>query len=279
MKIGVLSGKGGTGKTLISVNLASVIENSVYLDCDVEEPNGELFFKPEISETRDVNVDIPEFNNDKCIGCHECVDFCNFNALAFIFEKPVLFKEICHSCGGCSLVCQHDAVKEVKKIVGTVEIGKSLNNVVATGKMKIGEASGVPIVKELLKETLKYGSSEVIIDCPPGSGCLVHESIQSVDYCVLVAEPTLFGTHNLEMVYELAKIFRKPIGVVLNKCLEEYNPSEEFCRKNNIKIIGRVPFDHDLGSMNSKGIIATRNSEKYKEVFEKIYNNIRNEVL
>jgi MinD superfamily P-loop ATPase len=216
MKIAVLSGKGGTGKTFVSVNLASSVPESVYVDCDVEEPNGHLFFKPKEVEERKISVKIPVIDHKKCDGCRACIEFCRFNALAFVGGKVKVFNEVCHSCGGCKLVCPKEAITEIDKVIGEVQKGVSGNNIVYTGILKIGEVSGVPIIKELLEEN-KNTEAEVFIDCPPGSACVVMESIKDADYCVLVAEPTAFGLHNLNLVYELVKIFKKPYGVIINK--------------------------------------------------------------
>lgn len=92
VKIAVLSGKGGTGKTLVSVNLTGVAEKALYVDCDVEEPNGHLFFKPKNISEKTISVKIPAVNKSLCVGCRKCVDFCNFNALAFIKTNPSFLK-------------------------------------------------------------------------------------------------------------------------------------------------------------------------------------------
>jgi MinD superfamily P-loop ATPase len=273
MKIAVLSGKGGTGKTLVSVNLASVATRSIYVDCDVEEPNGALFFKPQAIEEALVSVKIPVINHVKCIGCRKCIDFCRFNALAFINQKVKVFDTICHSCGGCTLVCPEAAIREKDKVIGTIEEGVSDGIKVITGKLYTGEETGVPIVKRLL-ERIKIEVELTVIDCPPGSSCMVMESIKDADYCVLVAEPTTFGVHNLTMVHELVKLFDKPFGCVLNKCFEEVNPSEIFCDENNIPIIARIPFDHQLSSLNSNGEIVSRLDTHFKGLFETLLSNI-----
>lgn len=268
MKIAVLSGKGGTGKTLLSVNMAAVAEKAKYLDCDVEEPNGHLFFKPEAIETKDISVKIPIVAQDKCNGCRICVDFCKFNALAYV-NKLVIFKDICHSCGGCVLLCPEKAFTEKDRLIGKIEKGHSGNVTISSGILNIGVPSGVPIITELLKE--QAGEDEiVVIDCPPGSACIVMESIKDADYCVLVAEPTLFGVHNLEMVHELVELFQKPHGVLLNKCLEGKNPAEAFCLEKRIKILGKIPFDYELGKLNADAEIAARGSEKYRKLFSNI---------
>lgn len=276
MRIAVLSGKGGTGKTLVSVNLAASAKKAAYIDCDVEEPNGHLFFKPQGVKERAVTVKIPQVENSLCDGCRKCVDFCNFNALAHIKDKLIIFEEICHSCGGCVLVCPRKALSEKEKAIGKVQIGTSENVTIFTGILNTGEASGVPIIKQLIFED-KPKSDIEIIDCPPGSACIVMESIKDADFCVLVAEPTLFGMHNLNMVYELVKLFNKPFAVVLNKCIEGRNPSEQFCLDNNIKILCKIPFDNELGTINSNAKIAVRENEKYNALFSSLLTKITKE--
>ena len=278
MRIAVLSGKGGTGKTLISVNLAAAAGKAVYLDCDVEEPNGHLFFKPEVLYEEEISVKIPVSDEKQCGGCRTCVDFCKFNALAYIKDRPVVFDEVCHSCGGCILLCPEKALSEKEKIIGKIQKGVSGQVTVYTGILNTGVASGIPLIKKLLNENRKEKGMPAIIDCPPGSACIVMESIRDADYCILAAEPTLFGVHNLNMVYELVKLFRKPYGVVLNKCQEGENPAERFCEEKGIRVLDRIPFDNELGTMNSNAKIAVRESEKYRALFSSLLKTVTEEV-
>ena len=277
MKVAVLSGKGGTGKTLVAVNLANVSEQATYLDCDVEEPNGHLFFKPREITSENVLVKIPQITESLCIGCRKCVDFCKFNALAFIAGKVKLFDSICHSCGGCNLVCPTQAIVEVDKAVGRIETGVYNQVIVKSGFLNIGDASGVPIIKELLRKSTD-AQGLVVVDCPPGSACVVMESISEADYCILVAESTIFGVHNLEMVYELVKIFKKAHAVILNKCLDGFNPAEEFCRKNNIKVLAKIPFNEEIGRLNSEGLIITQENKAYDTMFRELLKTLAKEV-
>lgn len=278
MTVAVLSGKGGTGKTLISVNLAAAAGASSYIDCDVEEPNGHLFFKPEDRREETVSVGIPTVDQELCTGCRKCVEFCKFNALAYIKDTLMVFEEICHSCGGCMLLCPEKALTEKEKAIGKVQKGTSAQVSVWTGILNTGEATGIPIIKKLLVDHKAQADEPTFIDCPPGSACIVMESIQDADYCVLVAEPTLFGVHNLNMVYELVGLFHKPFGVVLNKCLEGENPAEQFCLEKGIKIIGRIPFDKELGALNSDGKIAALESKRYGELFSSLLETVKKEV-
>lgn len=278
MKIAVLSGKGGTGKTLISVNLAAVAEAATYIDCDIEEPNGYLFFRPEGVIEEEVSVKIPEADETLCDGCRKCVDFCRFNALAYIMDKVIVFEEVCHSCGGCSLVCPQNAMREKEKTIGKIQKGTSEQVKVYTGILNVGEATGIPIIEGLLSEENLKMNKLTIIDSPPGSACSVMESIKDVDYCILVAEPTLFGVHNLAMVHELVRIFNKPFGVVLNKCLGDENPAEKFCEDKDIKILDRIPFDAELGALNSRAEIVVRENKEYREKFSSLLDKVIEEV-
>jgi len=278
MKIAVLSGKGGAGKTLVSVNLAAAAEKAVYIDCDVEEPNGHLFLKPGRVNTRRIDKLIPVVKEDRCTGCRVCVDFCKFNALAYIQGTLKIFEDLCHSCGGCQLFCPEKALGEKGKEIGRIETGVSGHVHVLTGILNTGEASGIPIIHDLLKAGKEMeNEGPTIIDCPPGSACSVMESIEDADYCVLVAEPTLFGAHNLEMVHRLVTLFQKPHGVILNQCLEGENPSEIYCEEQRIPILGKIPFDRELGTMSSKALIAVREQDAYRDLFTSLLAAIREE--
>jgi len=278
MKIAVLSGKGGTGKTLVSVNLASAAKAATYIDCDVEEPNGHLFFKPENIKEEEITIKIPSVNEQLCMGCRTCTYFCRFNALAYINDKLKIFDDVCHCCGGCVLLCSVEALSEKDKVIGKVQKGTRDNVTVNTGILNYGVESGVPIIKKLLNEHKPEGKNLNFIDCPPGSACIVMESIKDADYCILVAEPTLFGVHNLNMVYELVNLFDMPHGVVLNKCLDGENPAEKFCLEKGINILDRIPFDHELGTLNSNARIAVKENEKYQTLFSSLLQKVTKEV-
>lgn len=273
MKIAILSGKGGAGKTLLAVNLAAAAEFSTYIDCDVEEPNGRIFLKPQKIKNKDVYTYLPDFDESKCIGCRKCVDFCKFNALIFIKKKPIVFSEVCHCCGGCKLVCPSNAVSEKKHTIGHLEIGKYKNVNIISGILNLGESSGIPIINAALKEGEKL-DTDIFIDCPPGSACSVMESVSNADKCVLVAEPTAFGLHNFKMVYELVTLLKKPCAVVINKQDAPYEPLENFCAQNNIEILSRIPYSPQMAEKASHGNLISEENEEYRKIFTDIFNKI-----
>lgn len=270
MKIACLSGKGGAGKTLVAVNLASVLKAGTYIDCDVEEPNGRLFFKPQNVQTKIVSTLLPDFDATKCTGCKKCVQFCRFHALMYIKEKPMVFSEVCHSCGGCLLVCPEGAVTEKTKPIGMLEIGSYKGLRIVTGVLNPGEASGVPIIRQ----SLQKAEGATIIDCPPGSACSVMESVMEADYCVLVVEPTAFGFHNFKMVHQLASLLGKNCGVVINKQDESYEPLEKYCTENALPVLARLPYDSEIAKLAAAGEIVSEKNEalrsKFCEILEKI---------
>ena len=269
MKLAVLSGKGGAGKTLLAVNLASAAGHAAYVDCDVEEPNGRLFLKPEDVSTQPVHTLLPAFDAEKCNGCRKCVDFCRFNALIYIRQTPKVFSEVCHSCGGCQMVCPTGAIREEPRSVGHLELGRRNGLQIVTGILNPGEASGVPVISAAL-ESVRDFDGLTVVDCPPGSACSVMESVQDADYCLLVAEPTAFGFHNFRMVYELCSLLKKPCGVVINKMDAPYEPLEAFCREHHLPILARIPYDPHVAALAAQGQLLYEADEGMAQQFRQI---------
>ncbi|MGN1140857.1 MAG: 4Fe-4S binding protein [Oliverpabstia sp.] len=270
MKIACLSGKGGVGKTLVAVNFAAAAGSATYIDCDVEEPNGSLFLKPQNTEKVTVSSLLPEFDAKKCTGCKKCVQFCRFHALMYIKEKPMVFSEVCHSCGGCKMVCPEGAISEKNKPIGMLEIGNHNSIHVVTGILNPGESSGVPVIREALKKA--DGLS--IIDCPPGSACSVMECVMDADYCVLVAEPTAFGFHNFKMVYELVTLLGKKCGLIINKQDVPYEPLEVFCKENHVSVLARIPYDPGIAALAADGEIIFHKNTHIHRIFSELLKKI-----
>lgn len=261
MNIGVLSGKGGTGKTLISTNL-SLKMGATYVDCDVEEPNGFIFLKPENIKSKHVYVDNPLVDKEKCILCGKCVNFCEFNALAktkeiFIFEK------LCHSCGGCKIVCPTGAMDYKKRSIGSIDEGLSGDIKCIRGILDVGEVMAVHLIEEVIRGLDKELN---IIDCSPGTSCNVVASLENLDYAVLVAEPTEFGLHDFKRAIELCRIFNVKHGVIINMVIDEDNIISRYCKDNNIRVLSIIPFDKDIARAYSRGEMISE-IDKYKCIF------------
>lgn len=269
MKIAVLSGKGGTGKTTIATSLASGF-NMNYVDCDVEEPNGYIFLKPEIEIEKTVSIPVPEFDSEKCTLCNRCVEVCQFNALAKTLDKIMLFTDLCHGCGACTIACNFDAITEVDRPIGIVEIGKYKNGSFISGKLNIKEPMGGPIISNLKKE---LSNDITLIDCPPGTSCSVVAAVEDTDFALLVTEPTKFGLHDLKLAVQLVKDMKIPLGVVVNRSHSNSDMISEYCIAENVDIIGRVPYSRKAAENYSRGNLLIEN-EEYKNIFTDIYNKL-----
>lgn len=273
MNIAVLSGKGGTGKTTVSTNLALAL-GANYIDCDVEEPNGFLFLKPKVDKEEAVMVEYPIIDLDKCTGCGACVQVCQFNALAKVKDDIMVFEKLCHGCGACEISCKYDAITYNKRQTGKIEKGKLRDINCSRGILNISEPMAVPVIRELLSG-LSQGVN--LIDCPPGTSCNVVNSLKYANGAILVTEPSEFGLHDLKMAVELVKMYNIPFGIVINKDDRKDNIVKKYCDKENIELIGTIPYDKETAVLYSKGEILY-DDLSHKKVFDKISKRVK-EVL
>lgn len=273
MNIAILSGKGGTGKTTVSTNLALAL-GANYIDCDVEEPNGFLFLKPKVNKEEAVMVEYPIIDLDKCTGCGACVQACQFNALAKVKDDIMVFEKLCHGCGACEISCKYDAITYNKRQTGKIEKGKLRDINCSRGILNISEPMAVPVIRELLSG-LPQGVN--LIDCPPGTSCNVVNSLKYANGAILVTEPSEFGLHDLKMAVELVKMYNIPFGIVINKDDRKDNIVKKYCDKENIELIGTIPYDKETAVIYSKGEILY-DDLSHKKVFDKISERVK-EVL
>ena len=273
MIIAVASGKGGTGKTTVATNLAKSIGEGVQLiDCDVEEPNSHLFLNPQIEKTEKVYVPRPNVDLDKCTYCGECAKICRFSAIVVVKEHVLVFPELCHGCGGCTLVCPEEAISEIPKPIGRVEQGKSDSLGFIHGRLEVGEAMSPPLIKAA--RGLAKENTVVIIDSPPGTSCPVIASIKGSDFCILVTEPTPFGLNDLELAVEVVFELGIPAGVVINRSDIGDLAVKEFCEQRGIPILMEIPEDRQIAEAYSSGVMMIDIIPAYRDKFRELYATI-----
>lgn len=272
--IAVASGKGGTGKTTFAVNLASALDGQVkYIDADVEEPNGHIFLKPEITQEHTVRVMVPEVNPKLCNGCGECRKVCNFNALIVLKKNVMLFPELCHSCGACLLVCPQKALLEGSRAVGKISMGEAGDISFVEGRLNEGEAKSPPVIKALRRFVSR--DRVTIIDVAPGSSCPVIEGVRLSDFVVLVTEPTPFGLHDLVLAVGMVKRLGLPHGVVLNRADLGDKEVERYCAKEGLPVLMQIPFDPQIASLCSQGKLLVPEFPELKSEFLACYDAIQ----
>ena len=273
MIITVASGKGGTGKTTVAVNMALSLENVQLLDCDVEEPNSHILLQPTITETKPVSVKFPVISEDLCNYCGKCSKFCAYNAL-FVAQKTVMvFPQLCHSCGGCMLVCPKNAITEKERQIGVIKKGEENGVEIVYGELDVGEAMAVPLIKAV-KNQMKNDKT-VIIDAPPGTACSLVASVHKTDYCILVTEPTPFGLHDLKITVQVLKDIEVPMGVVINRAGLGDRKVYEYCKKEKIPLLLEIPFNKKIAELYSRGVPFVAEMPEWKEKFLKILHTIK----
>lgn len=269
MIVAVASGKGGTGKTSVAVNMALSTGNVQLLDCDVEEPNAYLFLKPKISKTQVINVSVPIVNENVCNFCGKCADFCQYNALFIGTDKVLVFPDLCHSCGGCVLVCPAEAIKEEPYRIGTLKQGSTGDVEVVYGELDVQKPMAVPIITEVKRQIRK--DKTVILDSPPGTSCPVIQTVKGSDFCVLVTEPTPFGLHDLKIIVQVLENMNIPFGVVVNRAGAGDNRVHEFCHEKNIPVLLEIPYDKRIAELYSKGIPFSQEMLEWKTKFQELF--------
>lgn len=272
MKIAVLSGKGGTGKTTVSTSLA-FISGIPILDMDIEAPNTQLFLKGKKFKENKVKSCYPEVDMSKCNLCGECGKFCRFNAIIPAKNRVIVFEESCHDCGGCEIICKFGAITWRAREIGKIFCGKTyFNSKMEYGKLNIGEMSGVKIIKHMYRENIE---KNLIIDCPPGTSCTTVAAVEKSDYAIVVTEPSPFGLSDIKLVLKLLRDLKIPFGIVINKADSKENLVENYCQEEGIEILEKIPFDRKIAKNYSEGNIIADILPEYRKSFEKILKRVQ----
>ena len=274
MIISIASGKGGTGKTTVSTNLALSINQDVQLlDCDVEEPNAHLFLNPIIEKNEPVLAPVPQIDLEKCTFCKKCMEICRFGAIAVLKKDVLIFENLCHSCGGCFEVCPEDAIIEKKRSLGEIEHGKAEKISFIHGRLDIGQVMVPPIIKKV--RSYSDPDSVTIIDAPPGTSCPVIAAMSRADFILLVTEPTPFGLHDLKLAVETVKILDIPHGLVINRAGLGNDEVKNYANREDIPVLMEIPFDKKIAQIYSKGEMIVDRLPEYKEKFQILFEKIR----
>jgi MinD superfamily P-loop ATPase len=283
MKIAVASGKGGTGKTTVATSLALslAVDRSddaiakvppLFLDCDVETPNAHIFLKPIFEERREVGILIPQVDLSRCSYCDQCAEVCQYHAIAVLGQKTLVFPQLCHGCGSCTLMCPENAISERLKVLGVLERGPAIEGVwFVRGILNVGEPMAVPVIRQLKKWVESRPGQIVILDAPPGTSCPVVETIRGADFLLLITEPTPFGLHDLKLAAEVGRELGIPAGVILNRDRDVvYRPMEEYCQSMGLPILMRIPFERAIAESIACGRNLVEICPEYLKVFTQL---------
>lgn len=273
MNIAIASGKGGTGKTTVATNLALSLKNAQLLDCDVEEPDLHIFLDMKLKKEDDVFIPVPKIDKDKCTFCGKCSEFCQYNAIAVVPDDILFFPELCHGCGGCTLVCPEKAITEENRAIGIIERGVNNGLEFYHGLLNIGEPMATPLVGAVKSKIDR--NKITIIDSPPGTSCPVIESIKDTDYCILVTEPTPFGLYDLRLTIEVVRVLNVPFGVLINQDGIGDKGVEEYCKEEDIPVIMKIPHDKKIARLYSEGIPFIKEMPEWRERFVDLYGSIQ----
>ena len=273
MIISVASGKGGTGKTTIATSLATVLGSSAQLlDCDVEEPNCHILMKPVLQTCESITVPVPIVEMDKCTLCGKCGEVCRFSSIVVIGNQVLTFPEMCHGCGGCSLLCPEKAITEGCRELGVIETGLAGPVEFVHGRLRIGEAMSPPLIRAVKEKINPH--KVAILDAPPGASCPVIHTVMGSDFIILVTEPTPFGLHDLKIAVEAISHLAIPLGVILNRSDVGDREVHKFCVLKGIPLLAEIPHDRQIAEGYARGNLLVVSAPQYIREFLEIFKKI-----
>jgi MinD superfamily P-loop ATPase len=280
-QIVIISGKGGTGKTVLTAAFASLTKNAVFADCDVDAADLHLLLQPEVLERNEFKSGLTAIIDEKiCERCGKCIEVCRFDA---INENFFVDSISCEGCAFCSYICPVQAIKMEENISGEWFVSETRFGPMVHARLGIAEENSgklVSLVREKAKEVaIEKGRDLIIIDGSPGIGCPVIASLSGVDYAIVVTEPTISGLHDAERVIEVTRHFNIPVRFVVNKYdlnTDMTGKIESFCKNNNIEVLGRIPFDKSIVNAMVEGKTITEYKDgKAKDDIIRIWEKLK----
>ncbi len=279
IKIAIASGKGGTGKTLISTNLFFILQQSGHnvtlVDCDAEEPNVMVFFEGQQVGSLDVTQKVPQIEESKCTYCGKCQEYCSYNAIFLLREIKTIriLEDLCHGCGACSVACEYDAISEKDVSLGKINSYHSdLQSSIIEARVRVGVFSPVSVIKAAIKEAGNNGI--LLMDSPPGTSCPFIQTVSAADFVILVTEPTPFGLSDLKQSVDTLKTMNKSYGVIINRTGLGDREVYAYLKHENIPLLMEIPFDKVIATHYSKGEIVAKHKPEWKILFKTMFDTI-----
>lgn len=272
--IAVASGKGGTGKTMLAANLAWFLARSnpqvIYVDTDVEEPNGHLLLHPEEVQKTRFSVPVPALRGDSCSGCGACEEHCSFGAIKVKGDGVVVQQRRCHSCGACLVACEEEALLDVDREMGTLHHGLAGALSFWSAQLDVGEPKAAPLITGLLQHVEQSSGFIRVLDVPPGTSCSAMAATRHADLVVLITEPTPFGLHDLKLAVEMCKALRRPIAVVLNRADLGYGLVQQYMAEQQIPLLAEIPFSREVAMAYARQQLAVDVVPAFSKILEQI---------
>jgi MinD superfamily P-loop ATPase len=279
MIVVIASGKGGTGKTTVAASLAAVWQQPLTTaDLDVEAPNLHLFLQAKIEGRREVSMMVPEVNESACTYCGACSDICQFKAISVMGDVMLTMPEMCHGCGACMAVCPEEAISEGARSLGEIFWGKRADIDCLAGRLRVGEAMSPPLighVKDAAEKTAAARGADILYDAPPGVSCPAVKAVTGADVIVLVTEPTPFGLYDLKLAVDSFAVFKRPMGVVVNRAGIGTDEVYDYCRQRGLPLLAEIPFTRTAAEAYSRGRILAEAFDDHRQRFTALAEEIR----
>ncbi|MDD4308961.1 MAG: ATP-binding protein [Candidatus Cloacimonetes bacterium] len=270
MKIAIASGKGGTGKTTLSTNLAMYLAEQypvVLIDLDVEEPNSGLFIHGMLIHQQDMFKMIPEWDKAACTLCGKCQEVCNYHSVMKLGSMVMVFPELCHSCHACSELCPAQALPMQAVKMGELKQYETGKLSFVESRLDIGQEQAVPLIANTLDYVEKNFATNYLklYDAPPGTSCPVIKATQEADLVILITEPTPFGLHDLKLAIETMRELHKDFVAVVNRFGIGNNEVFHYCESESIQVLAKLPNDRRIAELYSKGELVYPQHQEFAE--------------